>query len=69
MTGRSRQRLEFTWIGKDVRPTLEPRILLEDPTKSYHAKHSVTENDLFDNDIPWTGKSDGATVCTLTKSP
>lgn len=44
-----RQKLELTWIGKDVRPNLEPRILLEDPSKSYHAKHRVTENDLFDN--------------------
>ena len=44
-----KQKLELTWIGKDVRPKLEPRILLEDPAKSYHAKHRVTENDLFDN--------------------
>jgi len=29
------QKLELTWIGKDQRPRLEPRILLEDPTKSY----------------------------------
>jgi len=28
---------------------LEPRILLEDPEKSYHAAIRVTENDLFDN--------------------
>ncbi len=41
-----KQRLELTWIGKDVRPKLEPRILLEDPTKSHHAKHRVTENDI-----------------------
>jgi adenine-specific DNA-methyltransferase len=34
-----RQKLELTWIGKDQRPRLEPRILLEDPSKSYHAKH------------------------------
>jgi hypothetical protein len=52
-----------------MRPKLEPRILLEDPTKRYHAKHRVTENDLFDNDIPWIDKRDGASVCTLTKSP
>jgi adenine-specific DNA-methyltransferase len=45
----SKQRLELTWIGKDIRPKLEPRILLEDPTKSYHAKHRVSENDIFDN--------------------
>jgi hypothetical protein len=29
--------LELTWIGKDDRPRLEPRILPEDPEKSYHA--------------------------------
>ncbi len=45
----SKQKLELTWIGKDKRPKLEPRILLEDPAKSYHANHRVTENDIFDN--------------------
>ena len=44
-----KQKLELTWIGKEHRPQLEPRILLEDPEKSYHAAHRVTENDLFDN--------------------
>jgi adenine-specific DNA-methyltransferase len=44
-----KQRLELTWIGKENRPRLEPRILLEDPEKSYHAKQRVTENDIFDN--------------------
>ncbi len=43
------QRLELTWIGKENRPKLEPRILLEDSSKSYHAPHRVTEHDLFDN--------------------
>jgi len=43
------QKLELTWIGKEQRPRLEPRILLEDPARSYHAKQRVTENDLFDN--------------------
>ena len=38
----SKQKLELTWIGKDARPKLEPRILLGDPEKSYHAKHRVT---------------------------
>lgn len=42
-------KLELTWIGKDARPRLEPRILLEDPLMSYHAKQRVGENDLFDN--------------------
>jgi adenine-specific DNA-methyltransferase len=44
-----KQKLELTWIGKENRPKLEPRILLEDPEKSYHAKHKVTDHDLFDN--------------------
>jgi adenine-specific DNA-methyltransferase len=42
-------KLELTWIGKENRPKLEPRILLEDPEKSYHASHRVTDKDLFDN--------------------
>jgi adenine-specific DNA-methyltransferase len=29
------QRLELTWIGKGEEPQLEPRILIEDPEKSY----------------------------------
>ena len=44
-----KQKLELTWIGKENRPRLEPRILLEDPEKSYHAKNRVSENDIFDN--------------------
>ena len=44
-----KQKLELTWIGKENRPKLEPRILLEDPEKSYHAKHRVTDKDIFDN--------------------
>ena len=44
-----KQRLELTWIGKDERPRLEPRILLEDTEKSYHAKARVTDSDIFDN--------------------
>lgn len=44
-----KQKLELTWIGKEERPRLEPRILLEDQELSYHAGHRVTEADLFDN--------------------
>jgi adenine-specific DNA-methyltransferase len=44
-----KQKLELTWIGKEHRPKLEPRILLEDPEKSYHAPHRVTDHDIFDN--------------------
>lgn len=46
---RTKQKLELTWIGKEKRPKLEPRILLEDPEKSCHAKQRVTDNDIFDN--------------------
>jgi adenine-specific DNA-methyltransferase len=45
----ARQKLELTWIGKENRPRLEPRILLEDPERSYHAERRVSENDIFDN--------------------
>jgi len=44
-----KQKLELTWIGKEKRPKLEPRILVEDPEKSHHAKHRVSESDCFDN--------------------
>jgi adenine-specific DNA-methyltransferase len=43
-----RQKLELTWIGKDDRPRLEPRILIEDPSKSYHAS-ARRPGDHFDN--------------------
>ena len=46
---KSKTKLELTWIGKDTRPRLEPRILLEDPEKSYHAAKRVSESDIFDN--------------------
>lgn len=42
-------KLELTWIGKENRARLEPRILLEDPKRSYHAKHRVANKDIFDN--------------------
>ena len=38
-----KNKLELTWIKKDVRPKLEPRILLEDSEKSYHAAHRVRD--------------------------
>lgn len=47
----SKTKLELTWIGKDKRPRLEPRILLEDLSKSYHATSKVSENDIFDNKL------------------
>lgn len=49
MSNNRKQKLELTWIGKENRPRLEPRILLEDSALSYHAPHRVSENDNFDN--------------------
>ncbi|MFD1000179.1 site-specific DNA-methyltransferase [Ohtaekwangia kribbensis] len=46
-----RQKLELTWIGKEQRPKLEPRILIEDFTKSYHAKYRISPGDIFDNTL------------------
>ncbi len=51
MSPKSKQRLELTWVGKENRPKLEPRILLEDPEKSYHAPHRVSDEDIFDNKL------------------
>ena len=42
-------KLELTWIGKENRPRLEPRILIEDPAKSHHAPFRTGKDDLFDN--------------------
>ena len=42
-------KLELTWIGKDKRPKLEPRILLEDTQRSYHASQRFSADDIFDN--------------------
>jgi len=44
-----KQKLELIWVGKENRSKLEPRILLEDPTKSYHAQHRVANKDIFSN--------------------
>lgn len=46
MTNRLK-RLELTWIGKEDRPRLEPRILLEDQELSYAKR--VSNEDIFDN--------------------
>jgi adenine-specific DNA-methyltransferase len=34
----NKQKLEVTWIEKENRPRLEPRILLEYPEKLFHTK-------------------------------
>ncbi len=33
-----RSKLELTWVGKDDRPRLEPRVLIEDPELSHRAE-------------------------------
>lgn len=45
-----KQKLELTWVGKENRPRLEPRILLEDAALSHHAAVR-DDGDLFDNRI------------------
>lgn len=44
----AKAKLELTWIGKEHRPRLEPRILIEDERFSHHAAVR-RERDLFDN--------------------
>ena len=50
-----KQKLELTGVGKEDRTQLEPRVLLEDPEKSYHAKQRVTNHDMFDNHLFFCG--------------
>lgn len=44
-----KQKLELTWIGKYNRANLEPRILVEDCDKSYHAKYKHSDDDIYSN--------------------
>jgi adenine-specific DNA-methyltransferase len=44
-----KQKLELTWIGKEKRPRLEPRVLVEVPERSHHASVRHGEHDIFDN--------------------
>src|SRR4030067_1202974 len=45
-----KQKLELTWIGKDEQPRLEPRILIEDPERSYgHTPNPSQEGNLKSN--------------------
>ncbi len=46
-----KQKLELTWIGKDKRPRLEPRILLPDDDHSHHAATRSPDGDCFDNKL------------------
>ena len=46
---KKKQKLELTWVGKDKRPRLEPRVLVEDSSKSHHANVRRGKGDVFDN--------------------
>jgi adenine-specific DNA-methyltransferase len=41
----TKQKLELTWIGKDKRPRLEPRIFLEDKSLSYQSAKVITNEE------------------------
>ena len=50
MPEKKQQKLELTWIGKEKRPRLEPRVLVEDAAKSHHADTRRRDGkDIFDN--------------------
>ena len=46
-----KQRLELTWIKKEVLPRLEPRILLENPSLSYRARTKAVDDDNIQNKL------------------
>ena len=44
------QKFELTWIGKEKRPRLEQRVLVEDTLKAHHAATRRCDGkDIFDN--------------------
>jgi adenine-specific DNA-methyltransferase len=45
------QKLELTWVGKGASPRLEPRILHQDQSFSFHNAHRVSDSDYFHNRI------------------
>jgi adenine-specific DNA-methyltransferase len=46
-----KQKLELNWIGKDELERVEPRILLNDVSKSFRAAKAVTDGDIYDNQL------------------
>ena len=45
------KRLELTWVGKDVRPRLEPRVLLQDPALSYGREAQADNRLIFGDNL------------------
>jgi len=51
MTSKVKQKLELTWVGKERRPRLEPRILVEDRELSYSRESpEIMADDLFSDE-------------------
>ena len=51
-------RLELTWPGKENKANPEPRILIEDVTKSYSQPVSDTKDGLFEDEKAIHPKTD-----------
>lgn len=49
LDNREEEGIELIWTGKENRPQLEPRILVEETERSYHAPYRVSDHDIFDN--------------------
>ena len=58
------QKLELTWIGKEKRPRLEPRVLVEDAAKSHHAAtRRLDGKDIFDEE-----SENGVYLCVINRN-
>jgi len=42
------QKLELTWIGKGNEPKLEPRVLIEEPSKSFGLQFFAQSKKIFE---------------------
>ena len=69
MSVSKKTKLELTWIGKEHRPRLEPRILLEEPDKSHHAKFRVREPQILTTKSTENTKGKNAASAPGTDQP
>lgn len=63
------QKLELTWIGKEKRPKLEPRILIEDQDRSYGDGHADNMMIFGDNLLALKQDYAGSVKCIFIDPP
>ena len=57
-------RLKCTWIGKENRPKLEPRVLIDGPDNYCHARYRVWQKPQI-TQMPADYAGTSAQICTI----